>query len=88
MKDRSSIVHVLRLLENLQEVSVIHRDVGTRQELDFYAKRWTQKQYDNYKLGYLAFHGEPGCLWVGQERVALHDVAKTLARKCTGRVIY
>lgn len=88
MTDPQTVEHVLRLLEGAQTNDVIHRDVGTREELSYYATRWTQKQYSNYGLGYFAFHGEKGCLWVGRERVSLQDLASTLAGRLNSRIIY
>ncbi len=50
MKDRKTVEHVLRLLEGAHTDTVIHRDVGTRAELEYNARRWTQKQYAGYRL--------------------------------------
>lgn len=88
LKDRKTVEPVLRLLESAGENRVIHRDVGTREELEFYVNKWTQKRYERYALAYLAFHGEPGCLWVGREKVTLGELGESLEGRCTGRVIY
>lgn len=88
MRDELSVEPVLRLLGSTGHSRVIHRDVGTRDELKYYAQRWAQKQYADFRVGYLAFHGEPGRLWIGRHAVTLRELAETLDGRCRGRVIY
>lgn len=58
---------VLELLKKLSDVPFVHRDVSTREELDFYLGRWIgrdtrKKDYRlaDFRILYLGFHGAPG----------------------------
>lgn len=58
---------LLELLERLQGIPFVYRDVSTLQELDFCLGRWLGQSMDkkDYQLGnlgilYLGFHGSPG----------------------------
>ena len=93
IRDRSSLEHVLRLLETTKHrVSYLHFDVGTREEFDFYLKKWGQaKVGDTYPILYLGFHGAPGEITVGEGRhgsITLDDLAERLEGRCRGRVIH
>jgi len=50
------LLPILDVLERLDRVDYVHRDVGTRGELEHYIRRWITEKLD-YKLLYLAFHG-------------------------------
>ena len=93
IRDRSSMEHVLRLLETTKyRVSYLHFDVGTREEFDFYLKKWGQaKVGDTYPILYLGFHGDPGEIEVGEGHhgsIALDDLAGRLEGRCGGRIIH
>ena len=94
IKDKSSVEPVLRLLETQANYRVPYRhfDVGTREELDFYLKKWTGASFrETHPILYLAFHGEPGGIAVGEGRnasVTLDDLAVLLEGRCQGRVIH
>ncbi|HVV76714.1 MAG TPA: DUF6642 family protein [Mycobacteriales bacterium] len=89
MADRATVEHVLRMLEGLRIARVIHRDVGTRQEFEYYCKRWAQKGYADYRIGYFAFHGRPGCIDISSKETAtLEQFANLLGNKIAGRVVY
>ncbi len=88
LTDRSSVQPLLRALEGLNVVKVIHRSAGTRTELEHLLKRWVQKQYDDYMLGYLAFHGSPGLVHLGRDSVSLEELGELLEGACTGRVLH
>ena len=57
LEDRSSMLPILDLLERVSRdgITYIHRDVGTRAELDYYLRKWIERN-DYYTL-YLSFHG-------------------------------
>ena len=83
----------MRLLETTKHrVSYLHFDVGTREEFDFYLKKWGQaKVGDTYPILYLGFHGAPGEVTVGEGRhgsITLDDLAERLEGRCRGRVIH
>ncbi len=76
------------LLAGQEYVQVVHRDVGTTTELEYYAKKMTERRYDRFEMVYLAFHGEPGRLWVGEEGISLDRLAELLGDACRGRVVH
>ena len=85
--------HALRLLETTSyRVSYLHFDVGTREEFDFYLKKWGQaKVGDTYPILYLGFHGAPGEITVGEGHhgsITLEELAERLDGRCRGRIIH
>jgi hypothetical protein len=56
LKDRSSVLPALELLERLELIQFVHRDIGTCTELEHYLTRWHRERL-NYSVLYLAFHG-------------------------------
>lgn len=92
IRDRSSMEHVLRLLETVYRVPYLHFDVGTREEFDFYLKKWAGAQFgDTHPVLYLGFHGDPGGLWLGERRencVSLDEIAERLSGRCKGRILH
>lgn len=91
----STVVPVLNLLSQGMRTRVphVHRDVGTREELAFYLGRWSQRGTAKYSILYLAFHGEPGCIRLGDQRrresvVTLDDLADMLGTGLSRRVIH
>ena len=94
VKDRTSVEPVLRLLETLSDYRVpyLHFDVGTREEFDFYLKKWVGASFRaTHPILYLAFHGDSGEISVGEGRgasVTLDELAERLEGGCKGRVIH
>ena len=70
LKSRSSVEPILELLdqEETDRVPHIHRDVATPEELEFFLDKWTQKGYRSHPILYLAFHGDPGRIFLGDQR--------------------
>ena len=59
-KNRRSI-HTKPLLEFLEKSSgcdIIYRRVATKNELQYYLRRFNLAKYDNYSIIYLSFHGD------------------------------
>ena len=94
--NRSSTVKpVLKLLSQGVRVQVpfVHRDIGTRAEFNHYVTKWSQSGGSKYPILYLAFHGKPGCILVGdnrlpEHRVDLDDLAELLGTKLSGRIVH
>lgn len=76
------------LLAAQEIVQVVHRDVGTTAELAYYAKKWKDRRYGRYTVVYLAFHGEPGKLWVGDEALDMEGLADLVGDACRGRFVH
>ena len=91
-KDRTTIEPVLRLLETANDLRVpyVHFDVATREELEFRLKEWGKASFRNYPILYLAFHGNPGEIELGQANggFKLKDLATRLEGVCNGRIIH
>lgn len=79
---------LLQLLEEQANVQAVHRDVGTTTELKYYASKWSSTKYKDFRMVYLAFHGKPGKLLVGDEQVTLEELAELLGSACRGRVVH
>ncbi len=76
------------LLAEQEYLQVVHRDVGTTTELEYYARKWTDRRYNRFKVVYLAFHGEPGKLCVGEETLDLERLGEIMGDACRGRVVH
>jgi hypothetical protein len=88
LKDKSSVRPLLDFLVQDARIDFIYRDIGTIEELQFYIRKWGQNQYKRYSIGYFAFHGEPGCIFVGRHKLTLSELADMLGRVCEGKTIY
>lgn len=94
--NRSSTVKpVLKLLSQgvRSQVPFVHRDIGTREEFEHYCGKWRQGNGSKYPILYLAFHGEPTCIHVGDGRrsnhkVSLDELAELLGSGLNGRIAF
>lgn len=91
----STVEPVLSLIAQGVDMDVphVHRDVGTREELAYYLRRWAQAGSAQYAILYLAFHGRPGVISIGDRRrrdaeVTLDDLADMLGEGLTGRIVH
>lgn len=90
LTDRTSVEQQLRMLEGAGECGpVIHRDVATREEFEYYLREWLKPKYRaRYSLAYLAFHGSKGEIGFGSDGMRLDDLAELMGGKATQRIIY
>ena len=94
IRDKSSVEHMLRLLETggSKEVAYLRFDVATREEFQFYLKKWAGTSFhDSHPILYLAFHGKSRAIWLGERRensLNLSELAELLDGSCRGRVIH
>jgi hypothetical protein len=76
---------MLRLNE---DIDYIHREYATREELEYYLQKWTQKRYDAYPILYLGSHGKEGGIQLGKEPLySVEALADLMASKCANRLI-
>jgi hypothetical protein len=88
-RDEASVSPVLDLIKLYNNSPVIHHRCGTREEFLYGIKRWTTKSFHKkYPILYLAFHGQPGEVLVGDEAVDLEDLSRLLEGHAKGTVIY
>jgi len=83
----STVQPVLELLHLHENVQYIHREYATREEFEFYVKKWTQKRYKAYPILYLTSHGQEGGIELGGEFYSIDKLAELLVSKCSNRVI-
>lgn len=65
---------LLELLESLQGVPFVYRDVSTWEEMEFYLGRWIGRstykkdyQFGDFGILYLGFHGSPGRIFLQRD---------------------
>lgn len=69
-RNRRSI-HTKPLLDFLEKSSgceIIYRRVATKNELQYYLKRFNLAKYDNYSIIYLSFHGDTHPIFLEGEK--------------------
>lgn len=88
LTDTSTVRPLLEVLDGRKAIRFIHRDAATIPEFETYMLQWTQQQYRNYGLGYLAFHGEAGALKIGRKWYSLESLSELLRRRLAGRTLY
>lgn len=87
--DKSSVRPLLEFLHNAIEIDFLHRNIGTKEELEFYCRKWVDKNFEKYEIGYFAFHGIKGKLNLGEKTsVSVEDLGQFLEGKCEGKIIY
>lgn len=67
LTDRSSVREMVEILCRNDDINLIYRNVSSQAEYINYIKRWSEKQYDNYKIGYFSMHGEYGSFMFPRE---------------------
>jgi hypothetical protein len=92
---RASVRPALDLLNQWDPYYIPYQyhDVATRDEFDHYVAKWRQNRFRDYPILYLAFHGAPGILSVGDRRssrnnVTLDELAEQLKGACHRRIIH
>ncbi len=88
MQNRQSVAPLLKFITDAKPVKVIHKTAPNLQALQDLTRRWNQRQYNDYKLGYLAFHGTPGYIRLGRQRVSMNELAEQLEGSCAGKILY
>ena len=87
---RSSVEPTLKMLEVNEGTKYFYHRCGTREEFEFFIKKWTQKAYQNkYPILYLAFHGlEEGLQINHRLTYNIDDLANLLEGKCERTLIF
>jgi hypothetical protein len=90
MTDRTSVQPMLQALRAWGRVErFVHRPVLDVADLEGYLKlRREQADLRAYGLIYLAFHGSPEGLSVGDDAVSLERLAELLGRRCDGARVH
>ncbi len=90
IQDKASVLPMLELLEKMGYCGFIFHDSATKEELEFYLDKWSNKTVkDKYPILYLAFHGEKGCIFLSKKiKYSLEDLSELLENKCIGKIIH
>ena len=95
LRDKSSMKPTLKTLHHLTETGgfkFIHRRIDTAGELEYYVDKWLgetpEENYDDYRVGYFAFHGEEGHISPGEGDVSLKRLGTWIKGRAQGRIIY
>ena len=88
LRDKSSVSAALDFLHANCGIDYIHKNCGTKENLKYYLSLWKQKRYKDYSICYLAFHGKPERIQVGQEYVNLNELADMLNGSCVNKIIH
>lgn len=94
LKKPSSVRPIFELVGQMKpHPKYIHRGIGTLGEFDHYLRVWTQRKFSDHPILYLAFHGSPRALCVGDQRrrdgeVELDQIAEKLEERCKGRLVH
>ena len=98
LKHPTSSESMLRLLNEFPPyyTPFIRRNVGTREEFEYYVQKWLQAAHASYPILYLPFHGTPGTIQFGDLRkpgnvISLDELEEILSRRsrrCRGRIVY
>ncbi len=94
IRDTTTVETMLQFIQKSGRVPIpyIHRDIGTFFEFRYYLWKWTQQAQKDHPILYLAFHGIPGGVYVGDKRksdslVSLETMGELLKGKCRRRII-
>lgn len=91
LSDKSSVRPILELLDNNvggKKSKIIHRNVATIEEFAYYSEKWKLKKYNDFPIGYFAFHGEEGTLLLGAKKISIEEIGELLKGHCQGKIIY
>jgi hypothetical protein len=90
LKDKSSVHPLLDFLETSNACRYIYHDCATKDELQFFLKKWAQKSILNkFPILYLACHGEEEKIFLNRKDfLTLNEIADILEDKCYGTVFY
>jgi len=88
MRDMSSVRAALSFLHHNFGIKYIYKQCGRKENLEYYLSIWNHRKYRNYNICYLAFHGEPGNIEIGEESISLDELADMLAGSCKDKIIH
>jgi hypothetical protein len=89
IRDQQTVQPVLELLQRSGWIRFLHRFVASETQLKTELRQWAQKKNRSYELCYVACHGEPGVVHLGNgESVTAETIADWLAGRLQGRMVY
>jgi len=88
LRSRHSVLPLLEYLQAVGQVRFVHERAYTFAETIHLLRKWPQRQYERFSLGYFGFHGTAGKLHLGRRTLTLEELGDVLAGACSGRTIY
>ncbi|SIN66202.1 DUF6642 family protein [Algoriphagus halophilus] len=89
LKPKYSVESYLKYLDEAFGVGYIYRKVNSRDSLRKYLNAIIKKEYDNYSVVYLAFHGESKKIEIDHsENIDLDQLAKLAGDSFQNRIIH
>ncbi len=88
LRSKSSIAAALDFLQANCSIKYIHKNCGTKENLKYYLTLWKQRRYRDYTICYLAFHGKPEKIQIGNEFLDLTELAEILNGSCVDKIIH
>lgn len=90
LQNKSTVLPILELLHKGGICNYIYHTCATKEELEFFLKKWKQKAIiTKFPILYLAFHGKKGHIYITHSNTySLNDLAGILENSAQGKVIY
>lgn len=74
--DVRTVAPVLEALTAVNQIRAVRRHVSSTEDLEHQFRQWGRAHHKAYTIGYMALHGSPGAVWVGNTRVGLSKLAE------------
>lgn len=88
LRDKSSVHAALIFLQQNFGIRFIFKTVTSKENLRHYLNQWQKRKYEHYSICYLSFHGEKGCIELGNKFVYLDELGRMLRGKCRNKIIH
>jgi hypothetical protein len=88
LRDKSTVAAALEFLQANCGIQYIHKNCGTVENMKYYLSQWKQAKYKHYSICYLAFHGQPEQIEVGDGSLNLEQLAQILNGSCRNKIIH
>ncbi len=91
LRQKDTIENALRFMETASgmKVKYIHRHGSTHQELESRINEYEKKRYDQFTIFYLAFHGVPNGLKLGQKTIlTLDELGDMAENKLKNKILH
>src|SRR5437016_2646850 len=78
LRDSSTVRPILELLRTSSNIGFIYRTCSTQEEFAFCLRKWPQHMYDAFPILYIAAHGTPSSIHLGDYTCDLDVIAEVL----------
>lgn len=91
ISEKSSIVPILEIIKNNTYAKFICHDAATKEEYEFYLRKWFNNKsiHGKYPILYFASHGEAGNIVLPEKKkITLKELGELLKDKCQNKILY